>query len=117
VIILDTNVISELLGPAPAAAVEAWLADRDGANVYFTAVGEAGLRYGVASLPAGRRRRSLFLAIDGILEEDFRDRIGHSTGPQHLPMPVSLESGAPRVARSVSLTARSRLLRASTMRP
>ncbi len=74
-IILDTNVVSELLRPEPTAQVERWLAEQDGAKVYFTAVGEAELRYGVAILPAGRRRRSLSLAIDSILEEDFHDRI------------------------------------------
>ena len=74
-IILDTNVVSELLRPAPAAHVEAWLSAQDGANIYFTAVGEAELRHGVAILLAGKRRTALFNAIEGILEEDFRDRI------------------------------------------
>ena len=74
-IILDTNVISEILRPAPSPAVEAWLAEQDGATVYFTAIGEAELRLGVAILPAGRRRTSLAEAIDAMLEEDFRDRI------------------------------------------
>ena len=74
-IILDTNVVSELLRPAPATQVEAWLSSQDGASVYFTAVGEAELRHGVAILPAGRRRAALTKAIEGILEEDFRDRI------------------------------------------
>lgn len=74
-IVLDTNVISELLRPTPAPQVEAWLASQDGASVYFTAVGEAELRHGVAILPAGRRRTALGAAIDGMLDEDFRDRI------------------------------------------
>ncbi len=74
-IILDTNVVSELLRPAPAPQVEAWLAAQDGASVYFTAVGEAELRRGVAILPAGRRRTALAAAIDGVLDEDLRDRI------------------------------------------
>ncbi len=74
-IVLDTNVVSELLRPAPATQVEAWLSVQDGAMVYFTAVGEAELRHGVAILPAGRRRTALAKAIEGILEEDFRDRI------------------------------------------
>ena len=73
--VLDTNVVSELLRPAPATQVEAWLAAQDGAIVYFTAVGEAELRHGVAILPAGRRRTALAKAIEGMLEEDFRDRI------------------------------------------
>lgn len=74
-IILDTNVVSELLRPAPSPAVEAWLAAQDGPTVFFTAIGEAELRLGVAILPAGRRRTALAEAIDAMLEEDFRDRI------------------------------------------
>ena len=74
-IVLDTNVVSELLLAAPATQVEAWLSAQDGAKVYFTAVGEAELRHGVAILPAGRRRTALTKAIEDILEEDFRDRI------------------------------------------
>jgi len=75
VIVLDTNVVSELLRPAPAPQVESWLAAQDGATVYFTAVGEAELRHGLAIMPAGRRRKALAEAIDAMLEEDFRDRI------------------------------------------
>ena len=74
-IVLDTNVVSELLRPAPAQLVEAWLAAQDGATIYFTAVGEAELRHGVAILPAGRRRTALAEAIENMLDEDFRDRI------------------------------------------
>ena len=74
-IVLDTNIISELLRPAPAPEVEAWLATQDGATLYFTTVGEAELRHGVAILPMGQRRNALAQAIEGMLEEDFRDRI------------------------------------------
>ena len=74
-IILDTNVLSELLRPDPARQVERWLAAQDGTRVYFTTVGEAELRHGVAILPKGRRRNALATAIEGLLDEDFRDRI------------------------------------------
>ena len=74
-VVLDTNVVSELLRPVPSSQVEAWLSAQDGAQVYFTAVGEAELRHGVAILPAGRRRTGLTKAIEGILDEDFRGRI------------------------------------------
>ncbi len=74
-IIVDTNVISELLRPVPAERVETWLSAQDGASVYFTTIGEAELRHGVAILPAGKRRAALLRAIEGILDEDFRDRI------------------------------------------
>ena len=74
-IVLDTNVMSELLRPSPAPQVESWLAAQDGGSIYFTTVGEAELRYGLALLPTGRRRNALAKAIEGILEEDFRGRV------------------------------------------
>lgn len=74
-IVLDTNVVSEFLRSSPEKQVEAWLSVQDGAMVYFTAVGEAELRHGVAILPAGRRCALILDAIEGMLEEDFRDRI------------------------------------------
>ena len=74
-IVLDTNVLSELLRPEPDRQVEQWLSGQDGAQVYFTTVGEAELRHGVAILPAGKRRNALSTAIEGLLDEDFRDRI------------------------------------------
>ena len=56
-------------------AVVRWVADRPGSELYFSAVGEAEMRYGVAILPAGRRKNALALAIDAILREDFEDRV------------------------------------------
>lgn len=73
--LLDTNIISELLRPSPDPAVETWVGDRRATDLYFPAIGEAELRYGVAVLPAGRRRTALASAINAILQEDFTDRI------------------------------------------
>ena len=50
-LLLDTNVVSELLRPSPNPAVEGWVAARLASELYFSAVGEAELRYGVAMLP------------------------------------------------------------------
>ena len=74
-VLLDTNVISELLRPSPNSAVEGWVARREAADLLFSAVGEAELRYGVALLPAGRRRDALASAVEAILREDFEDRV------------------------------------------
>lgn len=74
-IILDTKVLSELLRPSPARQVEDWLSAQDGTQVYFTSIGEAELRHGVAIMPAGERRAELSKAIEGMLSDDFRDRI------------------------------------------
>ncbi len=43
-IVLDTNILSELMRPAPEAAVEQWLADQPEASVFISAITEAELR-------------------------------------------------------------------------
>lgn len=74
-IILDTNVISELLRPAPVPKVEHWLSAQDGFNVYLTSISEAELRYGLAIMGNGKRRAALVDAGDRILREDLTVRI------------------------------------------
>ena len=74
-IIIDTNVISELLRPTPEPAVEVWLGEQDGLSIYLTAISEAELRYGVAIMTSGKRRDGLGNAIDHILRDDMAGRI------------------------------------------
>ena len=73
--LLDTNVVSELLRPSPDAGVETWVGNLQATDLYFSAIGEAEVRYGVAILPTGRRQAALLSAIDAILREDFVNRI------------------------------------------
>lgn len=56
--IIDTNVASELMRPEPAAAVAAWIGERDAQDMHVT-VSEAELLYGVAIMPTGKRRNAL----------------------------------------------------------
>ena len=74
-ILLDTNVLSELMRPTPEAAVERWLAEQPAASVFISAITEAELRYGVALLPSGERRSALAATIEAMLAEDFGGRI------------------------------------------
>ena len=62
-LIPDTNVASELMRPSPAPNVVAWIAERDATAMHLTAVSEAELRFGVAILPAGRRRSAIETAM------------------------------------------------------
>ena len=73
--IIDTNVASELMRPAPSPAVEAWIAEQDAEALYLTAVSEAELLYGVAIMPAGRRRNALEAAMREWLDLGFTQRI------------------------------------------
>jgi predicted nucleic acid-binding protein len=74
-IVLDTNVVSELMRPSPAARVIEWVSQQAAPTMYFTTISEAELRYGVAILPAGRRRDGLLAGVEGMLREDFAGRI------------------------------------------
>jgi predicted nucleic acid-binding protein len=74
-IIVDTNVVSELLRPAPEPRVELWLSAQNGLTIFLTAISEAELRYGVAIMGNGKRRAGLAEAVDRILREDLAGRI------------------------------------------
>ena len=74
-ILLDTNVISELMRAEPAQAVLDWFAKHDAADLFISAVTEAELRTGVAILPEGQRRDRLQLAINGMIDQDFQGRV------------------------------------------
>ena len=74
-ILLDTNIVSELMRPAPSQAVMSWLAAQPAASLFISAGTEAELRYGVMLLPEGRKRAELVSAIEAMLAEDFADRI------------------------------------------
>ena len=73
-IILDTNVVSELTRPEPAGRVDAWLDSQRSATLYLTTISEAELRYGVAIMPSGKRRRAVAATVEQILEE-YEQRI------------------------------------------
>ena len=74
-VLLDTNVVSELIRKSPDPAVEAWAAGRPLEDLFFSAVGEAELRYGAAILPPGRRRKTLVSDIERMLRDAFENRV------------------------------------------
>ncbi len=73
-IILDTNVVSELMRPEPAPQVASWVRDRDRRELRTTAITLAEIRYGIARLPDGRRKQVLLAAADEIFSA-FADQI------------------------------------------
>lgn len=74
-IVLDTNILSELLVPAPSVFVETWLAEQPPASIFTTTVTEAEILYGVRLMPDGHRRRELEAAIIAMFREDLAGRI------------------------------------------
>ena len=74
-VLLDTNVVSELIRRSPNPAVEKWATGHSLEDLFFSAVGEAELRYGAAILPVGRRRETLVSDIERMLSDAFEDRV------------------------------------------
>ena len=74
-IVLDTNVVSELMKSAPEPAVMAWIDAIPGATLFLSAVTQAEILYGVALVPEGKRREGLALAARTAFDTYFRGRI------------------------------------------
>ena len=74
-IILDTNVLSELMKPRPAARVVEWTATQATASLYTTSITQAEILHGLMLLAGGRRRRALEAAAASMFAQDFGGRI------------------------------------------
>lgn len=74
-ILLDTNVISELMRPTPDPGVLAWANGLDPQDVAITAMNEAEILHGLARLPAGRRQVQLQQSWEALVAELFSSRI------------------------------------------
>ncbi|MCW2239338.1 PIN domain-containing protein [Azospirillum canadense] len=74
-IILDTNVLSELMRPNPSAAVVRWIAGQTATDLCTTAVTQAEILYGLVLLPEGKRRNDLLTAAGQMFAEDFAGRV------------------------------------------
>ena len=73
--LLDTNVISELARTPPDAAVLLYFRRLRRDVVFTSAVCEAEIRYGLARLPAGRRRSQLTARTDALFASVFFDHV------------------------------------------
>lgn len=74
-ILIDTNVISEMMAPDPHARVSRWMSEQDSRRIGTTAITTAEIFSGIAQLPAGRRRADLEDRFVALLERVFADRI------------------------------------------
>jgi len=74
-IILDTNVLSELMKPAPFGNVVDWIAAQATASLYTTSITQAEILHGLMLLPRSRRRSALEAAATSMFAEDFGGRI------------------------------------------
>ena len=74
-VVLDTNVVSELMRATPSAEVLVWMDELPPRELFVTAITEAEVRTGIAILPAGARRRGLADAAERALGGLFAGRV------------------------------------------
>ena len=93
-VLIDTNVVSELMRAAPNAEVLAWMDDLPARQLFVSAVTEAEVRTGIAVLPEGARRRVLADAAERTLSGLFAGRV------------LSFDSGAARAFAGIAAARR-----------
>ena len=74
-ILLDTNVLSELIRPTPNAVVLDWFTRQTDAELFTSAITEAEMLLGVRLLPAGKRRKELEGLVQAMFAEDLAGRV------------------------------------------
>ena len=74
-IILDTNVLSELMKSQPDKSVMRWVGKQKAASLFITTLTQAEILYGLETLPIGKRRKALTAAAKSMFDRDFSDRI------------------------------------------
>jgi predicted nucleic acid-binding protein len=74
-IVLDTNVISELMAAKPFQAVLDWFSSIPSQSVFTTSVTQAEILYGIRILPDGKRKNGLDAAAQAIFSDKLADRV------------------------------------------
>jgi predicted nucleic acid-binding protein len=75
-IVLDTNVLSALMQQVPDKDVVAWLDRQPRASIWTTSVTVLEIRFGLQSMPGGKRRSALIASFQELL-----NRIGNRVVP------------------------------------
>jgi predicted nucleic acid-binding protein len=94
VIVVDTNVVSELMRSSPSAGVVRWVRERRSGELFTTSITIAEVLYGIERLPDGRRKNLLEITAKDVFTS-FADQV--------LPFDAS---AAPEYAAVVSLRER-----------
>ena len=74
-IILDTNVVSEVIKPVCDPDVAKWFRAQDPTTLYISTITEAELLFGIECLPIGKRRANLLALVERLLRERFAGHI------------------------------------------
>ncbi len=73
--VLDTNILSAMMGSQPVPEVAGWIAGQHEDSLFTTTISQAEILAGIAVLPDGRRRTGLAMAAGAMFRDDFAGRI------------------------------------------
>jgi predicted nucleic acid-binding protein len=74
-ILLDTNVISAVMAPAPQPAVLRWLDEQHADTLFVSTVTIAEIAYGIDVMSDGKRRHALAARFDDFVARGFAQRV------------------------------------------
>ena len=74
-LVLDTNVLSELMKSDPATNVLTWIDDQPARSLFISTVTKAEILHGILLLPKGRRQTALASAAREMFTKDFEGRL------------------------------------------
>jgi predicted nucleic acid-binding protein len=93
-IVLDTNVLSELMRASPAASVVTWVSAQAASDLYITSVTQAEVLHGIKLLPSGKKRAAIEAAAEAMFAGEFEARI------------LSFDSAAARIYAQIAAARR-----------
>lgn len=96
-ILLDTNVISEMMREVPDGRVAAWLGRQKSLHLAVTTITIAEIQRGLKRLPAGKRRKTLEANFADFISRGFQGRVIPSTNRRHGSTAMSAPCGSPKV--------------------
>src|SRR5208282_5190554 len=74
-IVLDTNVISEIMLPTPSPRVLRWVDQQPPQSIWITSINLYEIRFGLQSMPAGKKQTALSALMERWLAEVVQHRI------------------------------------------
>lgn len=74
-ILIDTNVVSEVMKVAPAATVIDWLNQQTSSSLYVSTITLGEIEYGLRLLPVGKRRLQLKDRFERFMALAFAQRV------------------------------------------
>ncbi len=74
-IVIDTNILSEMMRPSPSIRALGWLNEQDTSTLYLTSITLGEIEYGLQILPSGNRRQTLHARFEEFITKAFKSRI------------------------------------------